>query len=171
MILEEKERQVYHYEAPSSPFRKIPKPYFAGFWIRFFAYIVDLIVIAALNGIIVNPILRVLQVDMSGGLFSLVGFVKTILFLLYFILMTKFFAQTLGKIIFGLKVIREDGEKLTWLNVLFREGALRFIQKTILPLYFVVAFTPHKQGVADLMEKTAVVHENLMALSESRLMA
>ncbi len=169
--MEEKERQIFHYEAPSSPFQNIPKPYFAGFWIRFFAYIMDLIVIAALNGIIINPILRILQFDFSGGLFSLVGFVKTILFLLYFILMTKFFAQTLGKMVFGLKVIREDGEKLTWLNVLFREGALRFVQKNILPLYLVVAFTPHKQGIADLMEQTAVVHENLMALSESRLIA
>lgn len=162
----ESKRQVYHYE-PSIPKEEaIPKQYFAGFWIRFLAYLVDLVAIAALKGIIVNPIFRVSGMGMDDGFFTFYWSITTIIFLAYFILLTRFFGQTLGKMLFGLRVVKLDGGKLTWLTVLFREGAMSFVLKTIWPLYVICAFTPNKQGIADFFESTSVVHMGYLELDE-----
>lgn len=162
----ENKRQVYHYEPPIKQEDAIPKQYFAGFWVRFLAYLVDLVAIAALKGIIVNPIFRVAGINMENSFFSGYWIMVTVLFLAYFILLTKFFEQTLGKMLFGLRVVKLDGEKLTWLTVLFREGAVRFVLKTVWPLYVVCAFTPNKQGIADFFESTSVVHVGYLELDE-----
>ncbi|WP_163653365.1 RDD family protein [Listeria sp. PSOL-1] len=156
------ERPIYHYVSKEKPFADLAKVYFAGFWIRFCAYLLDLLIIAACNGIFLNSLYRLFQLPTQNGLFSSYWFFSTLLFLLYFILMTKFFSQTLGKMLFGLKVIRSDKKTLTWGNVFIREGALRFVLKTIWPLYLVVAFTPFKQGIQDLIEETAVIHEGFL---------
>lgn len=162
----ENKRQVYHYEPPIQKEEAIPKQYFAGFWIRFLAYLVDLVVIAALKGIIINPIFRVSGMGMDDSFFTFYWGMTTIIFLAYFILLTKFFGQTLGKMLFGLRVAKLDGGKLTWLTVLFREGAMRFVLKTIWPLYVVCAFTPNKQGISDFFESTSVVHTGYLELDE-----
>lgn len=162
----ENKRQVYHYEPAIPPEEAIPKQYFAGFWIRFLAYIIDLIAITAISGIIVNPIFRVMDLSMDTSFFTTYWILTTVVFLIYFILMTKFFGQTLGKMLFGLRVVNLDRTKLTWLTVLFREGAMRFVLKTIWPLYVVCAFTPNKQGFADLLESTSVVHVGYLELDE-----
>lgn len=162
----ESKRQVYHYEPPIPKTEAIPKQYFAGFWIRFLAYLVDLIAIAALKGILINPILRIAGIGMDNSFFTFYWVITTIIFLTYFVLLTKFFGQTLGKMLFGLRVIKLNGKKLTWLNVLFREGAMRFVLKTVWPLYVVCAFTPNKQGIADFFETTSVVHMGYLELDE-----
>lgn len=159
-------RQVYHYEPKTLPEDTIPKQYFAGFWIRFLAYLVDLVTILAITGILVNPIFRVAGISMDKSFFSIYWIGTTLVFLTYFVLLTKFFGQTLGKMLFGLRVIKLNGEKLSWLTVLFREGAIRFILKTVWPLYLVCAFTPNKQGIADFLESTSVVHSGYLELDD-----
>ncbi|WP_099221303.1 RDD family protein [Listeria costaricensis] len=158
----EKNRPVYHYEKKQAPFESLDKVYCAGFWLRFLAYLVDLLTASALTGILIRPIFRLLHHPVNGGIFSLYGALTALLFIAYFILMTKRFNQTLGKMLFGLKVIRADKKPLTWGNVFFREGIWRFIQKIVWPLYLVVAFTPKKQGIHDLFEQTTVVHESFL---------
>ncbi|EPR29673.1 Proline-rich antigen, partial [Geobacillus sp. WSUCF1] len=59
-----------------------------------------------------------------------------VVFYTYFVLMTKAFGQTLGKMVFGLKVVDERGEPLTWLTVLFREVVGKFIAKKLLFIGF-----------------------------------
>ena len=76
--------------------------------------------------------------------------------------MTKFFKQTLGKMTFGIKVEKDDGEALDWMTVLFREGVGRFINGTLLYLpYLIVAFSPNNKSIADYFADTVVVHENI----------
>jgi uncharacterized RDD family membrane protein YckC len=133
---------------------------FAGFWMRFWAYLLDLIVIGSVNRILINPLFRALDLDLNAGsIFAPVSIATAITFYVYFVLMTKFFGQTLGKMAFGLKVIDLKGNKLSWGTILFREWIGRFISTTIWITYVIVAFLPKKQGLHDLFSDTSVIHE------------
>lgn len=136
-------------------FNKYPKISYAGFWMRFFAYLLDLILVGS--------------IQRSMLFFLGEGFIKTalsvILFLAYFVLMTKLNqGQTLGKMVFGLRVICFKEEKLSWSTVLVRELFGRYLQKIIWPMYLLVAFTPYKQHVIDFLADTSVVTENYVYL-------
>jgi uncharacterized RDD family membrane protein YckC len=132
-----------------------PNFMYAGFWIRFFAYCVDLIMIASVT--------RILTFWMAEGLV----FVATgiILYLTYFVLMTKLNkGQTLGKMIFGIRVICFTEENLSWQTIIVRELFGRLFQKTLWIMYALVGFTPKKQHVVDLLCDTSVVTENYLLL-------
>lgn len=133
---------------------------YAGFWTRFWAYLLDLIVIGSINRLIINPVFRALDIPLlEEGVFSPMTIATAVVFYLYFVLMTKYLGQTLGKMVFGLKVVELDGTSLTWGTVIFREWIGRFISATIFVLYIVVAFTNKKQGLHDLFADTTVIYE------------
>lgn len=133
---------------------------FAGFWMRFWAYLLDLIVIGSIDRLLINPLFRVLDIPlMEVDLFAPVTIATAITFYGYFVLMTRFFHQTLGKMVFGLKVIALEEEKLSWRTILFREWIGRFISSTIVIGYLITAFLPKKQGLHDLFSDTSVIHE------------
>lgn len=132
----------------------------AGFWVRFWAYIVDLLVIASATSILAKPIFLLLGIDTANNAwYAPYAIVSAILFYGYFVLMTKFFEQTVGKMIFGIRVISLKEKKLSWSTLLFREWIGRFISVTILPLYWIIGFTKLKQGVHDFIADTTVIHE------------
>ncbi|PWA11138.1 hypothetical protein DCC39_09875 [Pueribacillus theae] len=132
---------------------------YAGFWIRFWAYLLDLLVIGSLNRIVVNPIIQIFDIEPGEPAFLPIETILTgVVFFLYFALMTKYFNQTIGKMVLGIKVISKD-EKLAWDTILFREVVGRFISKALFGLVYVwVAFPPDKQGVHDYFADTWVVH-------------
>lgn len=133
---------------------------YAGFWMRFWAYLLDLIIIFSINGILVKPIFRAVGIPIiSSEFFSAYSIATAIVFYAYFILMTKFYRQTLGKMVFGLKVIPLKGENLSWGTIIFREGVGRYISATFTILYTIIAFTPKKQGLHDIFAETSVIHE------------
>ena len=133
---------------------------YAGFWMRFWAYLLDLLVIGSLNGIVVYPIFRALGLTLNdANMFAPVSIVTAIIFYAYFVLMTRFFGQTLGKMVFGLRVISHHDQKLSWGAIIFREWIGRFISGTIIILYVVVGFLPKKQGIHDLFADTTVIYE------------
>lgn len=133
---------------------------YAGFWMRFWAYLLDLIVIASINRLLIYPVFRIADIPLGeSGMFAPATIATAAVFYLYFILMTKFLGQTLGKMAFGLKVVSLKAEKLSWATVLFREGVGRYIVSTVWILYTVAAFTPRKQGLYDMFADTAVLHE------------
>lgn len=136
---------------------------YAGFWIRFWAYLIDLSIVAAISGIVVKPIFRVVGVEIANPSFLLFTPYKVtalVLLLLYFTLMTKFLQQTIGKMIMGIKVVQENGERLTWGTVVFRETIGRFISKLLVIPYLFVLFMPKKQALHDLFADTVVEHEH-----------
>lgn len=144
--------QMYH-NITAIPIR------FAGFWMRFWAYLLDLIVIGSINRIIINPIFRFFDLSLQDpGIFAPVSIVTAITFYGYFVLMTKFFGQTLGKMVFGLRVVTLAGKPLSWNTVLFREWIGRFISVTLFVSYVIIAFLPKKQGLHDLFVDTSVIH-------------
>ncbi|MDO8226239.1 RDD family protein [Bacillus cabrialesii] len=136
---------------------------YAGFWVRFWAFLLDWLVVWGLNHLLVSPLFTVLDLPKTSGMFTLSAYSVTtlVVYLAYFALMTKFFRQTLGKMVFGLKVVSvKPDRKLTWSTVIFREVVGRYIDK-IWILYIVVAFSPTKQGIHDYIADTTVVHEKL----------
>ncbi|ANU12707.1 hypothetical protein B481_1251 [Planococcus halocryophilus Or1] len=132
----------------------------AGFWVRFWAYLIDLLVVAALTSILVKPVFALSGLETTNmpwyGPFAVVS---AVIFYGYFVLMTKFFGQTVGKMIMGIRVVSLKSDNLSIMTLLFREWIGRFISVTILPLYWIVGFTPLKQGVHDYIADTTVVHE------------
>ena len=132
---------------------------FAGFWMRFWAYLLDLIVIGSIERLIINPLFRILEIPLAEfNMFAPISIASAFIFYLYFVLMTKYFNQTLGKMVFGLRVVDLKSGKLSWGTILFREWIGRFISATIVVGYIVVAFLPKKQGLHDLFTDTSVIH-------------
>lgn len=134
----------------------------AGFWIRFWAYLVDLLVVSSVNRIFIYPFFDLIELNKSNSfIFSPVSIATAVIFFAYFVLMTKYFNQTLGKMIFGIKVTSLKEENLNWGTILFRELIGRYISKTIWISYIIVALTPKKQGLHDIFADTQVIHEKL----------
>lgn len=147
------------------------RPKYAGFWIRFWAYTIDLLIISAISGIVVKPIFRAADLQLANPpflLFSPYKVIFLILFLLYFALMTKFLQQTVGKMIMGIRVEPKEGQQLTWGAVLFREVIGRFISKILVIPYLLVVIMPKKEALHDLFGETVVVHEDAFEI-EPRL--
>ncbi len=70
----------------------------AGFWVRFWAYLVDLIVVGSLSRLVLSPLYALFGMNVyEAGVFSPVQWADTVVYFLYFVLMTKYFNQTLGK--------------------------------------------------------------------------
>lgn len=134
---------------------------FAGFWMRLWAYLLDLIVIASLNRIFIHPVADYFNLsDAGSSMFSTTTILTTAMMYCYFVFMTKVFQQTIGKIVFGLKVLPINGTRPSWLTVIFREVIGKFIGKTCLFIGFLmVAFTNKKQGLHDKIADTVVIHE------------
>ncbi|WP_164216005.1 RDD family protein [Virgibacillus sp. YIM 98842] len=140
------------------------KPKFAGFWMRFWAYLADLLVVFSINGILLSP-LRFMNdgLPMEIGYWTAAGIAGSVIFYLYFLLMTRFYSRTLGKMIFGLKVVREDLSALNWSDLLFREVVGRFLHRVFsftFLLYVIVGFTSQKQGVHDMIGNTRVIFDD-----------
>lgn len=140
-------------------FKDYPEGIYTGFLIRFFAFMIDIMMISSLQ--------RMTLFYMKEGTLRI--FLSLMIYLLYFILMTKLNdGQTIGKLIFGIKVICLNEEKLTWNTVIVREGFGRYLQKVILILYVLTIFTPYKQHFVDLLTDTSVVTLKFLDLVENK---
>ena len=135
---------------------------YAGFWMRFWAYLLDLVVIASIERLIIKPVFRVADLSFDSSMFSPFTIASVLIFYLYFILMTKYFHATIGKMVFGLRVISlKEESRLSWLTIIFREGIGRYISVLIKLLYLLVAFTPKKQALHDIFADTSVIYERV----------
>lgn len=140
----------------------------AGFWMRFWAFLIDLGVIAAVIGIVINPIFHLMNWSFDESMwYAPIGIISGVVYYAYFVLMTKFLSQTVGKMVFGLKVKKENGEKLDWLTVLFREAIGRFISNAFFKIpYLLVVFSPNHKAIHDFAADTFVVHEEIFEKKE-----
>jgi len=141
---------------------KLSKYRAAGFWIRLFAFLIDLLVIAGLNAILWDSWLPVAaQPSFLSKVLHTNGLFLGITGALYFILMTHYFQQTLGKMIFGIKVVQRSGQPLSWITVIFRELIARSLSQIMgLNLGYIVCwFNAEKRCVHDFLSDTWVVYE------------
>lgn len=130
---------------------KMDQRVLAGFFLRLVSYLIDLVLSNSLAQVFTSFL---------GSDGPLKTILSSLIFLAYFVLSTGLgHGQSLGKMILGLKVIKTNGESLTWTDILVREGACRYILKKIPLLYLLVLFTEEKQHLGDLICDTLVIKE------------
>lgn len=161
------EHNEFQMKAVDEPVEKVEVAYYepkiAGFWTRFWAYSIDLIVLYAIAGLLIKPVFRVIDIPVSNPSFLLFTPYKItilVVLLLYFTLMTKYLQQTVGKMIMGIKVVSKTEDNLSWGTLIFREVVGRFISKTLVLPYLLVVFMPKKEALHDIFADTHVVYED-----------
>lgn len=143
----------------------LSKNFYAGFWTRFIAYVLDMIVVYSLASLLNTVSFGVLNRQFDFPILGEESLSYVIVMFTYFILMTYFFSQTLGKMIMKIKVETNRGDKLSLADVVYREliGRLLTIFLVYLP-YLAVAFTNKKKGLHDFIADTVVVKEDFSKL-------
>ncbi|MGX7196169.1 RDD family protein [Enterococcus olivae] len=165
----EKQQDWERYEEPEM--KKInhndfPEYFYAGFWIRFWAFCIDLICISAIGSLTITIFFRLFQWPISSASFSIYGLMSLAIYLAYFSVLTKLNrGQTIGKMVFGIRVICFNEEELSWHTVLVREIACRFVFQAnpfLYMGYLAAAFTKRKQHAGDYLADTSVVTLNMI---------
>ena len=136
-------------------------PQLAGFWRRFVAYIVDAIV-GSIVTLVVDaiPIVHGYGVDAFGASVreSLVGLVVGFV---YFSYLWSRNGQTLGYMVVGVRLVRTDGQPVTFLLAMARylliylSFAICLVPAIISA--FMIGLDQRKQGIHDLIVGTLVV--------------
>lgn len=143
----------------------LSKNFYAGFWTRFVAYLMDMIVIYAIASLLNTFSFGLLNKQLDFPILGEESLSYVIVMFTYFISMTYFFSQTLGKMIMKIKVETNKGDKLGLMDVVYREvvGRLLTIFLAYLP-YVAVAFTNKKKGLHDFIADTVVIKEDFSKL-------
>lgn len=140
---------------------------YAGFWVRLAAYMIDsVIVFAAL--LIVRLVFMGIEsliagTPLGGNILFHYTLKDIILYgfqILYFVLCTYYTGTTIGKRALLLRVVNaNEGERLTILNVLYRETVGRFLSGIVLCVgYIMIGIDKEKRGLHDILCDTRVVY-------------
>ncbi|MFT9848393.1 RDD family protein [Aneurinibacillus sp. REN35] len=122
---------------------------YAGFWIRFLAALIDGIVLGAVSYILGLA---------STEVFSFQWTMQNLLGLLYYIVLTGLWGQTLGKMVVGVRVVRTSGSIAGWGAIVLRETIGKIVSAIVLLLGYIWAgFDKRKQGWHDKMADTVVI--------------
>ena len=147
---------------------------YAGFWLRFVAIIIDYLIIGLLSMFVIVPILGAFgllgsmgdmqEMDesfiagMVAAMSGAMALINLIIYWLYFALMeSSSWQATLGKRAVGVKVVNEEGSRISFITATIRyigkivSGAIIFIG------YIMAAFTAKKQALHDMIASTYVV--------------
>jgi uncharacterized RDD family membrane protein YckC len=150
--------------------------HYAGFWIRLFARVIDLILILATF----NLFYLVDQMGADKGLWTPSGFddvfsfrfdqlsAENVLRIAFFALFPVFYyvylhgayGQTFGKMALRIRVLNEDGTPLDYRKAFLRWLGYFLCDLTLNIGYLWAAFDPRKQGLHDKICRTIVVYEN-----------
>ena len=136
--------------------------HYAGFWIRFLAYLIDVLIIWAAT-FIVGVLIGVIQYVALGEINANPGYglrlVTSIAAGLYFPFMeSSKFQATLGKHILGLKVCDALQGRLGFRHALGRHLA-KLLSSIILFIGFImIGFDDHKQGLHDKLAHTYIIY-------------
>ena len=145
---------------------------FGGFWRRLLAYAIDSIILyfislilfmigllaLKLGGISFGSIIMTGDLPLGTGHFAAAYIVTTFLTgMIYFIWFHGTVGQTPGKMLFGLRVIRISGEKMT-LGVAFLRWVGSLVSGLVFSLGFIwIGFDGRKQGWHDKIAATLVI--------------
>lgn len=139
---------------------------YGGFWLRVVAYIIDGILLNIVFGILAAILgVSIMPVDpATADPVAALAFLGPFQFAalagswLYFALMESSpRGATIGKMVVGLRVVDEQGARISFLRATGRFFA-KFISGLILLIgYLMVAFTERKRGLHDMIAGTLVV--------------
>lgn len=154
-------------------------PTFAGFWLRFVAYIIDTVIIYAMQSFIFAPVFAWLGISFAArardfenlsdaeamgviGTIAAVStatiFLSSVIAVLYWTLMeSSKYQATVGKLALGLRVTDMDGKNLDFVKALVR-NLCKILSAMIMGIGYILAgFTEKKQGLHDIIANTLVV--------------
>jgi len=153
---------------------------YAGFWLRFVAYIIDYIIVYTVQSFVLLPIFAALgfgfattpglfddsmSTEEAIGLFAALASIASVTFLITLTIQVLYFSfmesskyqATVGKIALGLKVTDMEGNKLDFGKALLRNLG-KIVSSMILGIGYIMAgFTEKKQGLHDMIASTLVV--------------
>jgi uncharacterized RDD family membrane protein YckC len=134
---------------------------YAGFWLRFVAWVMDSAMLAALPlivALIIAPIFFTTSrtVAVLGVIFFIVPVVGTTGWLYYALMESSSYQATLGKRALGLRVVGLTGQPVS-----FGRASGRFFGKILSSIlligYLMAAFTARKQALHDMMARCVVI--------------
>ena len=159
-------------EKPEEPDQGFPaeRDFRAGFWLRFMAFAIDFLLLLFISTAFVTMGFIFLTLGSSGGreiLFfkqarviipTLFPF-SCVLALIYFSFFHAAWGKTLGKMIFGLRLIRMDGEAISFLRGLGRTFAYILSAVPFFLGFIWTGFSREKRAWHDLIAGTRVIRE------------
>jgi uncharacterized RDD family membrane protein YckC len=166
-------KEAVHGEEPDEEEEKTPtwdRALRGGFWLRSMAFATDQVILLFILAIFVVLGFMSLAMGSPGGraipflrqariVFPVILPLALVLNLAYFTFFHGTWGQTIGKMIFGLRVVRPDGRPLTYLRALVRAGGY-FLSSIPLFLGFLwVGLTSSKRSWHDALADTIVVRE------------
>ncbi|MEN1995275.1 RDD family protein [Stenotrophomonas bentonitica] len=135
---------------------------YAGFWKRYAAYFIDYILLT----VVTLPLSMIINLTGAGsGNESVQVALTLVVMLLSMVISIGYYAgfhasrggATLGKMAVGIKVVRGNGERISFLRAFYRYLAT-IVSSLILMIGFIMAaFTERKQALHDMMCDTLVV--------------
>ncbi len=134
---------------------------YAGFWLRFFAIMIDvfvLIILTFLLMFLVASSFTIIDVNLRYGVVEIIGNSLTIIsFWLYFtILESSTWQATIGKNMMGLIVTDEYGNRINFLQANIRYWS-KLLSSIGLIGFLMAAITEKKQGLHDIIANTLVI--------------
>ena len=137
-----------------------PEYVYAGFWVRMFAFMIDMIIVFFLS--------IILRIALSFGLpktevlftYSLSDIVIYLFQALYFILFTFNTNTTPGKRLLNLRVVSSDleGERLSLPDIIFRETVGRYLSGIFFIGYIMIGIDKEHRGFHDMLSDTHVIY-------------
>jgi uncharacterized RDD family membrane protein YckC len=132
---------------------------YGGFWIRVVAYIIDAILISLVLGLVTSIFgVRYMDMDDMSQIDPTVNLLSLAVAWLYFALMeSSERGATVGKMAMGLRVVTNDGKRLSFMNATGRYFA-KILSAIIFCIgYIMIAFTDRKRGLHDMIASTLVI--------------
>lgn len=134
---------------------------YAPFAYRLLAFVTDMAVL----GVVAQVLAFITGIPKREPVFELVpsfdslsSVVAVIILWAYFVLTTKYFGGTFGKMAYGMHVERTDGKPLDWTTVFLREVIGKIISTITGLLGFLwISWDARKQGLHDKIADTVVV--------------
>lgn len=129
----------------------------AGFWIRLYAYVIDIIVLWIII-LMIYLLTTISGADIYSVLYNTIfGIVGFIIGIAYFVCFWAWRGQTPGKMAFGIKVIRTDGSDIGWGHSFLRCAGYILSAAIICIGYLWIAFDSRKQGIHDKIADSFVI--------------
>lgn len=120
---------------------------YGGFWKRLLAYAIDTLLIYIVFWLIPG-------IDMEDTWVNVAMFVA---WTAYFVWMVGTYGATIGKMVLKLKIVKENGKRVSYSDALLRELA-SYLSLFVLGIgYLSIGWDPKKQGWHDKIAKTVVV--------------
>ena len=129
----------------------------ADFFQRLFAYLIDSIIVFALAMVLTGTLLNWSDMSDEPVIAGPFGWIFLAMPVLYFTILVAAWSTTLGKLIFGLRVVQNDGSKIGMGRAFARY--LCYILSSILFIgLLMILLRPDKRGLHDLICDTKVVY-------------